>query len=57
MWCTRALYSIFIIVDNNKVAEDVNPKVHKSIRRMVGRKPTSYQGVSWIKRELQKRKR
>lgn len=47
----------FIIVDNNKVAEDVNPKVHKSIRRMVGRKPTSYQAVSWIKRELQKRKR
>ena len=47
----------FIVVDNNKVAEDVNPKVHKSIRRMVGRKPTSYQAVSWIKRELQKRKR
>ena len=47
----------FLVVDNNKVAEDVNPKVHKSIRRMVGRKPTSYQAVSWIKRELQKRKR
>ena len=47
----------FLIVDNNKVAEDVNPKVHKSIRRMVGRKPTSYQAVSWIKRELQKKRR
>ena len=47
----------FIIVDNNKVAEDVNPSVHKAIRRMVNRKPTSYQAVSWIKRELQKKKR
>jgi len=47
----------FIIVDNNKVDEDVNPSVHKAIRRMVNRKPTSYQAVSWIKRELQKRKR
>ena len=35
----------FIIVDNNKVAEDVNPTVHKAIRRMVTRKPTSYQAV------------
>jgi len=49
--------SNFIVVDNNKVAEDVNPTVHKAIRRMVNRKPTSYQAVSWIKRELQKRKR
>ena len=49
--------SNFIIVDNNKVAEDVNPTVHKAIRRMVTRKPTSYQAVSWIKRELQKRKK
>jgi len=47
----------FIVVDNNKVAEDVNPTVHKAIRRMVNRKPTSYQAVSWIKRELQKRKK
>ena len=49
--------SNFIIVDNNKVAEDVNPSVFKAIRRMVTKKPTSYQAVSWIKRELQKRKR
>ena len=49
--------SNFIVVDNNKVAEDVNPTVHKAIRRMVNRKPTSYQAVSWIKRELQKRKK
>ena len=49
--------SNFIIVDNNKVAEDVNPKVYKAIRRMVTKKPTSYQAISWIKRELQKKKR
>ena len=49
--------SNFIIVDNNKVAEDVNPSVFKAIRRMVTKKPTSYQAVSWIKRELEKKKR
>ena len=49
--------SNFIIVDNNKAAEDVNPKVYKAIRRMVTRKPTSNQAIRWIKRELQKRKR
>ena len=49
--------SNFIIVDNNKVAEDVNPSVYKAIRRMITRKPTSYQAVSWIKRELEKKKR
>ena len=49
--------SNFIIVDNSKVADDVNPTVYKAIRRMVTRKPTSYQAVSWIKRELQKKKR
>jgi predicted kinase len=47
----------FIIIDNNKVADDVNPAVYKAIRRMINRKPTSYQAVSWIKRELLKRKR
>jgi dephospho-CoA kinase len=47
----------FIVVDNNKPAEDVNPSVYKAIRRMVTRKPTSYQAVSWIKRELQKKRR
>ena len=49
--------SNFVIVDNNKVAEDVNPSVHKAIRRMVNKKPTSYQAVSWIKRELAKKRR
>ena len=49
--------SNFIIVDNNKVAEDVNPTVHKAIRRMVTRKPTSHQAVSWIKRELEKKRK
>ena len=47
----------FVVVDNNKVAEDVNPSVHKAIRRMVNKKPTSYQAVSWIKRELAKKRR
>ena len=47
----------FVVVDNNKVAEDVNPSVHKAIRRMVNRKPTSYQAVSWIKREIAKKRR
>ena len=49
--------SNFVIVDNNKVAEDVNPSVHKAIRKMVNRKPTSYQAVSWIKREIAKKRR
>ena len=47
----------FIVVDNNKPAEDVNPSEYKAIRRMVTRQPTSYQAVSWIKRELQKKRR
>ena len=49
--------SNFVVVDNNKVAEDVNPTVHKAIRRMINRKPTSYQAISWIKRELAKKRR
>ena len=49
--------SNFIIVYNNKPAEDVNPSVYKAIRRMINRKPTSYQAISWIKREIQKKKR
>ena len=47
----------FVVVDNNDVAEDVNPIVHKRIRGMVDRAPTSYQAVRWIHRELEKRKR
>ena len=47
----------FIVVDNNEVAQDVNPTVHKRIRGMVNRAPTSYQAVKWIHRELDKRKR
>ena len=47
----------FLIVDNNKYGEDVNPMVHKKIRGMVNRAPTSYQAVKWIHRELEKRKR
>ena len=50
-------YRNFVIIDNNKVAEDVNPKAHKAIRSMINRKPTSATAVSWIKRELAKRKR
>ena len=47
----------FLIVDNNKDGEDVNPIVHKKIRGMINRAPTSYQAVRWIHRELEKRKR
>ena len=47
----------FVVVDNNEPAEDVNPTVHKRIRGMIGRAPTSYQAVRWIHRELEKRKR
>ena len=47
----------FLIVDNNKDGEDVNPIVHKKIRGMISRAPTSYQAVRWIHRELEKRKR
>ena len=47
----------FVVVDNNETKEDVNPMVHKRIRGMVNRAPTSYQAVKWIHRELDKRKR
>ena len=47
----------FVVVDNNDVAEDVNPIVHKRIRGMVDKAPTSYQAVRWIHRELDKKKR
>ena len=47
----------FVIVDNNKKKEDVNPKVHKAIRGMINQKPTSPQAISWIKRELAKKRR
>ena len=47
----------FLIVDNNKHGDDVNPMVHKKIRGMISRAPTSYQAVRWIHRELEKRKR
>ena len=47
----------FLIVDNNKNNEDVNPMVHKRIRGMISKAPTSYQAVRWIHRELEKRKR
>ena len=47
----------FVVVDNNEIAQDVNPTVHKRIRGMVNRAPTSYQAVRWIHRELDKRKR
>ena len=47
----------FVVVDNNEPAEDVNPTVHKRIRGMIGRAPTSYQAVRWIHRELDKKKR
>ena len=47
--------SNFRIVDNNKKAEDVNPKVYKAVRSMVNREPTSKVATDWIKRELAKK--
>ena len=47
----------FVVVDNNETAQDVNPIVHKRIRGMVNRAPTSYQAVKWIHRELDKKKK
>ncbi len=47
----------FVVVDNNEPAEDVNPTVHKRVRGMIGRAPTSYQAVKWIHRQLEKKKR
>ena len=45
----------FVIVDNNKVREDVNPKVYKAVRKMVNRDPQSKVAKDWIKRELDKK--
>ena len=47
--------SNFRIVDNNKVREDVNPKVYKAVRSMVNREQTSKVAKDWIKRELDKK--
>ena len=47
----------FVVVDNNETKEDVNPTVHKRIRGMINRAPTSYQAVRWIHRQLEKKKR
>ena len=47
----------FVILDNNKRAEDVNPKVHKAIRRMINQKPTSPRAIEWIKRQLDQKRR
>jgi thymidylate kinase len=47
----------FVVVDNNEAKEDVNPTVHKRIRGMINKAPTSYQAVRWIHRQLEKKKR
>ena len=47
--------SNFSIVDNNKKAEDVNPKVYKAIRKLVNRDPQSKAAKDWIARELAKK--
>jgi len=45
----------FIIIDNNKKKEDVNPKVYKAVRKLVNRDPQSKVAKDWIKRELAKK--
>ena len=47
--------SNFSIVDNNKKAEDVNPKVYKATRKLVNREPTTKVAKDWVKRELSKK--
>ena len=47
--------SNFVIIDNNKVREDVNVKVYKAVRKMVNRDPQSQVAKDWIKRELDKK--
>tara|TARA_R100000008_G_C3576253_1_gene165480 strand:- start:112 stop:789 length:678 start_codon:yes stop_codon:yes gene_type:complete len=47
----------FIVIDNNKPAEDVNVSVHKRIRGLINRKPTSGPAIKWIQRELARKKR
>jgi len=42
----------FAIIDNNKVKEDVNPKVYRAVRKLVNRDPTSKVAKDWVKREL-----
>ena len=42
----------FAIIDNNKVKEDVNPKVYKAVRKLVNRDPQSKEAKDWVKREL-----
>ena len=45
----------FDIVANNKLQEDVNPKVYKAVRKMVNRDPRSKAAKDWIARELAKK--
>jgi cytidylate kinase len=45
----------FVIVDNNKKKEDVNPKVYKAVRKLVNRDPQSKAAKDWIARELAKK--
>ena len=47
--------SNFVIIDNNKVREDVNVKVYKAVRKMVNRDPQSKVAKDWVKRELAKK--
>ena len=47
--------SNFVIVDNNKKKEDVNPKVYKAVRKLVNRDPQSKVAKDWIARELAKK--
>jgi predicted kinase len=42
----------FVVVDNNKKKEDVNPKVYRAVRKLVNRDPQSKAAKDWIKREL-----
>ncbi|SVA67782.1 uncharacterized protein METZ01_LOCUS120636, partial [marine metagenome] len=47
--------SNFVIIDNNKVREDVNAKVYKAVRKLVNRDPQSKVAKDWVARELAKK--
>ena len=47
----------FVLVDNSEVAEDVNIKVYKEIRKLMRSKPSSPMAKAWIARELAAKRR
>ena len=50
--------SNFVVVDNNRDNDnETNAAVFKVIRRLMSRKPSTWQAKAWIRKELDKKKR